>query len=82
MRHEFQKSLHSSAAGSQSAEKEPVEGDTTGPHSTSSPKALCSHQQHMVVNLHLFMKGEELTLGEDQAAPLVTEVFSHAYFMI
>ena len=31
----------------------------------------------------LFMEeGDELTLGEDQAAPLDTEVFPLAYFMI
>ena len=33
--------------------------------------------------VHLFMEeGEELTLCEDRAAPLVTEVFHYAYFMI
>ena len=44
LRHEFQKSLHSSAAGSQSTEKEPLEGDTTELCSTSPPHALQSHQ--------------------------------------
>ena len=37
LRHEFQKLLHSSAAESQSTEKEPLEGKTTEPHSTSPP---------------------------------------------
>ena len=83
LRHAFQKMLHCSAAGSQSAEKEPLEGNTTEPHSTSPPRALQTHQQHMADYIHLFMEqGEELTLSEDWAAPLVTEVFHYAYFMI
>ena len=39
--------MHSSAAASQSIEKESVEGDTTAPHSSSPPRVLCSYQQHI-----------------------------------
>ena len=60
-----------------------MKGDTTEPYSTSPPQALQSHQQHMADYICLFMEeGEELTISEDQAALLVTEVFPHAYFMI
>ena len=57
--------------------KEHPEGDTTKPCNTS-PKALYSYQQHMADYVCLFTEeGEELTLGEHQAAPLITEVCHH-----
>ena len=40
LRHEFKKSLCEMAAGSQSAEKEPLEGDSTEPHSASSHESF------------------------------------------
>ena len=82
LRHDFQRSLHSSAAASQSIEKDPVEADTTAPCSTSPLQVLPSYQQHVADHVHLFMeKGEELTLSEDWAAPLVVEVFLQYYFI-
>ena len=76
MRDEFQRSLHSSVAESQSVEKDPVEGDITAPHSNSPPRVLSLYQQHIAYYVHLFMEeGEELTLGEDPATPLIVEVF-------
>ena len=66
MRDEFQRSLHSLVATSQSVEKDPLEGDITASHSTLPPRVLCSYQQHIADSVHLFMEeGKELTLGED-----------------
>ena len=74
MRHDFQRSLHDSAAASQSVVKDPIEGDSTAPCSTSPPRVLCSYQQHIAKYFDIVMKeGEELTLGEDQVSPLVVE---------
>ena len=78
MRHDFQRSLHGLSAASQSVEKE---GDVTAPCSTSPPRLLCSYQQHIAGYIHLFMaEGEELTLGEDQATPLIVEVLLSIIF--
>ena len=74
MRHNFKNSLHGSAAASQSVEKDPVKGDATTPHGTSPPRVLCSYWQHVTDYIHLFIEGEELTLSDDQAAPLIVEV--------
>ena len=66
LKHDFQSSSHSSAAASQSVEKELVEDDTTAPHSTSPPRVICSYQQHIADYDCLFIEEEEeLTLGED-----------------
>ena len=76
------KSLHGSAAASQSGEKDPVKGDVTAPHSTSPPRILCSYQQNIADYICLFMEeGEELTLGEDWAVPLIVEVSLSILFL-
>ena len=47
-------------------------------HATPPPQAHHSYQQHMADYVPLFMEeGEELTLGEDPAAPLIMEVCHH-----
>ena len=62
------------AASLQLEEAEP-EGDSTEIHSSSPPRLIHSHHQHLADYVKSFMEErEELTLGEDQAAPLVTEV--------
>ena len=64
-------------AVSQSEETEPIEGESTELCSISPPWVIHSHHQHLTDYVKLFMEeGEELTLGEDWAAPLVTEVIS------
>ena len=61
-------------ASLQSEETEP-EGKSTETHSSSPPRVTSSHHQHLVDFIKLFMEeGEELTLGEDQVVPLITEV--------
>ena len=81
MRHNFQRSLHGSAAASQSVEKDSVDGDVIAPYSTSPPRIPCSYQQQFVDYVCLFMEeGEELTLGKDQDAPLIVEVFLSILF--
>ena len=61
--------------------KDPAEGDITAPHSTSPPRVLCPYQQHVDDYNCLFMEGEKLTLGEDQATPLIIGVFFQYYFI-
>ena len=53
-------------ATSQSEEAEPPDSESTETHSTSPPRVICSHHQHLVDYVKLSMEeGEELTLGED-----------------
>ena len=74
MRQKFRESLKDTMAGSQAPEPEALEGNSTDPHSMSTPQILKSHHQHLAVYARLFMEeGEEMCMGEDQAAPLVTE---------
>ena len=75
MRCNFKKSLHGSAAASESVEKDPLKDDVTMPHSTSPHRGLHSSWQHVADYICLFMEeGEKLTLGKDQATPLIVEV--------
>ena len=75
MRQEFLKTLDKTVVSLQLEETEP-EGESTEIHSGSPPKVICSHCQHLVDYIKLFMEeGEELTLGEDREASLITEVF-------
>ena len=75
MRQEFRKSLKDTVVGSQVAEPEPLEGDNTETSSVSLPQVIKTHHQHLADYVKLFMEeGEELTMGEDQAAPLIMEV--------
>ena len=75
LRQEFQKMLSERVATSQVEEVEPLEGKSTEAHSSYPPMVICSHCQHLADYVKIFMEaGEELTLGEDQVAPLVTEV--------
>ena len=63
---------------SQVPESEPVEGDSTEPNGISPPWVIKSHHQHLADYVKLFMEeGEELSMGEDWATPLVTEVPFH-----
>ena len=53
---------------------DPAKGDVTTPNSTSPPCVFHSYWQHITDYVHLFMEGEEHTLGEDPADPLIVEV--------
>ena len=67
--------LSKTVATLQSEETEPLEGNSTETHSSYPPSVIHSHYQHLVDYVKLFMEeGEELTLGENQMAPLVTEI--------
>ena len=58
-------------------EPEPSTSMSTEPCDISPPRVLWTHHQHVADYVRLMMEeGEDLTLGEDQAAPLITEVFS------
>ena len=56
-------------------EPEPAEGDSTVPSETS-PQVLKSHHWHLTDYVKLFLEeGEDLSMGDDWGASLVTEVF-------
>ena len=74
MRQEFRESMKDTMAGSQVPEPEPLEGDSTEPSSVSPPWVIKLHHQHLADYVRVFMEEEEeMTMGEDWAAPLVTE---------
>ena len=74
---EFQVSLSEMAAGVSQKESEPQEGTSTDPSVSLPPWVLQTHQQHTTDYIRLMMEAEiSLTMGEDQSAPLFTEVFS------
>ena len=75
MRQEFKESLEDTVVGSPVPGSGPLESESTEAHSSSPPWVICSCHQHLVDYVKIFMKeGEELTVGEDQLASLVTEV--------
>ena len=79
MRQEFRCTLGKVVISSQVAEAETQEGKVTKIHSDSPPRVTHIHCQHMADYIKLFMEhGERLTLGEDWATPLITEV--HSYY--
>ena len=82
LRQEFRALLGKVAMVSQ-AEEEPIESVSMETHSTSPPRVLWTHQQQVADYVRLLMEeGEDLTLGEDQDAPLITEVSSSMSPMI
>ena len=75
MKQEFKQSLEEAAASTQVREEGPPESESTEAQSDSPPKVICSHQQHLSNYIKICMEeGEKLSLGEDRAAPLITEV--------
>ena len=61
-------------------EPEPAEGYSTVPSETSPPLVLKSHHQHLANYVKLFPEeGENLSMGDNPAVPLVTEVFIHCF---
>ena len=58
------------------AEDERSTSMSTESHDTSPPRVLHTHHQHVADYVRLMMEeGEMLTLGEDRAALLITEVY-------
>ena len=54
---------------------ESLEGIDTSPSSTGRPQVLCTHDQHATDYIRIMMEaGMDLPMGEDKAAPLITEV--------
>ena len=81
MRQEFQHTLCEAATSLQVAEAEPPEGEDTEVHSDSPCRVTCTHHQHKADYVRLFMKqGEKLTLGEEQATPVTTQVHSYYFY--
>ena len=81
MRQNFKEKMKGTMVMSQvPPEPEPAEGDSTVPSETSPPQVLKSHHQHLANYVKLFLEeGEDLNMGDDWAAPLVTEVFINCF---
>ena len=70
---EFWKTLAETVSSTSGAEREPSTSTSTEP-SGSSPWVLRMHRQHATDYMKLMMEsGINLTMGEDRAAPLITE---------
>ena len=77
MQQEFQESLAKTASIIPATESEPSTGTSTDLIGSSPPWVLRTHQQHVADYTRLMMEGGmDLTMGEDRAAPLITEVCS------
>ena len=58
-------------------EPEPSTNTSTESHGSSPPWILKTQQQHVVAYTKMMIEGGiELTMGDDRAAPLITEVCS------
>ena len=58
-------------------ELKPSTSTSTNPSGSSPPWVLRTHCQHMADYTRLMMEsGMDLTMGEDRAAPLITEIYS------
>ena len=81
MRQDFKERMKGTMVMSQvPPEPEPAEGDSTVPSETSPPWILKSHHWHLANYVKFFLEeGEDLSMGDDQAAPLVTEIFIHCF---
>ena len=52
-----------------------LEGTDTSPSSTARPWVFCTHDQYAADYVRIMMEaGMDLPMGEDRAAPLITEV--------
>ena len=77
LQQEVKASLSELAAGVSQEELEPQEGTSMDPSASLPPWVLQMHQQHTADYVRLMMEAEiSLTMGEDQSAPLITEVLS------
>ena len=73
----FWKTLAETALTTSGAEPEPGTSTSTEPSASFPPQVLITHHQHMADYRKLMMEiGMDLTMGEDRAAPLITEVCS------
>ena len=75
MRQEFRATLAKTASStSTSAGPDEPGGEDTG--ANSLPRVTCTYTQHRADYIHLFVEGGQmLTMGEDQSAPLIMEVW-------
>ena len=74
---EFQKTLMETALSTAGAELEPGTSTSTDPSESSPPQVIKTHRQYVAAYAKLMMEsGIELTMGENRAALLITEVCS------
>ena len=74
---EFRKTLAETVSATSGVEPEPSTSTSTDPSGSSPPQVLRTHHQHMADYMKLMMEsGINLTMGEDRAAALITEVCS------
>ena len=68
------------ATSTQVREEELPESEGNEVQSDSPLRVIHSHQQHLANYIRICMEeGEKLILGEDRAAPLITEVYFSFY---
>ena len=83
MRQEFKQRLGEAATSTQVEEEELPESKGTETWSDPPLRVVWSHRQYLADYIRISMEeGEMLTLGEDRAAPLITEVYyssSHVF---
>ena len=80
MRQDFKERMKGTMVMSQVPPEPEPTGDSTVPSETSPPWVLKSHHRHLANCVNLFLEeGEDLSIGDDQAAPLVTELFIHCF---
>ena len=73
----FLKTLTEAVVSAVGAELEPGTSTNTDPSGSSPPQVIKTHRQHVTAYTKLIMEGGmELTMGEDRANPLITEVCS------
>ena len=69
--------LAKAAAIASDAKLEPNTSTSTEPSGSSPPRVLQTHHQHSADYIRFMMEeGGDLTMGEDRATPLITEVLS------
>ena len=77
MYQEFWNTLTEAVLSTARAELEPSRSISTDPSRSSPPWVIKMHRQHFATYTKLMMEnGMELTMGEDRAALLITEVCS------
>ena len=75
MREEFKQKMGETTSSIQTVEEEPSESEDTVIWGNSPPLIIQTLQQHWADYVQISIEeGEMLTLGEDRAAPLITEV--------
>ena len=75
MQKQFQVSIPQAVDETEQSKSDPTEGIDTNPSPNEKPRVLKTHDQHAANYVRLMMEeGLNPLMGEDRAAPLITEV--------